>query len=229
MGNTLIGSVELGNIPRIVAIVDRFMPVDTVIGLKEMGADLLEIRLDRFSGEFDLILDYVEKLKNKAVLPIIGTIRETEKNRGKRLVMFERITPFVDAIDIEVDADINRAVISRAAGKTIIVSEHDFEKTPGNEELSRIVDTAKDLGADIVKIAVMANCKEDVTRLLNFTEARVENLVTIALGEIGKLSRITAPLFGSLFTYAFFNDKVAPGQLSLEEMVEEMKKYYPDI
>lgn len=228
MGNIKIGNVELGNAPRIVAIVDDFIPAETVKGFKEKGAALLEIRVDLFSAEFDTILEYLEKLRKSVDIPIIGTIRETDENRDKRLSMFERIIPLVDSVDIEIDWDINHEVIKRASGKTIIISEHDFEKTPSNDESSQIIETAKDLGADIIKIAAMANKKEEVTRLLNFTKTRSENLVTISMGEIGKRSRIEAPLFGSLFTYAYVKERVAPGQISLEEMVEEFKALYPD-
>lgn len=228
MGNVKIGNVELGKVPRIVAVVNDFIPVETLKGCKEKGAVLFEIRFDLFSAEFDSIIKYVEELKNSIDAPIIGTIRETDGNRNKRMSMFERIIPLVDSIDIEIDAGINRDVIEKANEKTIIVSGHNFEKTPSNDELSQIIETAKDLGADIIKIAALANSKEDVTRLMDFTKTRSENLVTISMGEIGKHTRIEAPKFGSLFTYAFINEEVAPGQISLEEMVEELKALYPD-
>ena len=161
-------------------------------------------------------------------MPLIGTIRETEDNRDKRLSMFECLIPLIDAIDIEIDSNINHDVISKAEGKIKIVSEHNFEKTPSDDELSQILGIAKNLGADIIKIAVMPNSREDVTRLLDFTKSRSENLVTISMGEIGKRSRIDAFKYGSLFTYGFINEEVAPGQTSLDEMVEEFKTFYPD-
>ncbi|MFC1476372.1 type I 3-dehydroquinate dehydratase [Fibrobacterota bacterium] len=228
MGNIKIGNVELGKVPRVVAIINDIMPIDSVKGIQERGAALLEIRVDLFSADFDTIIEYLRKLKRSIEIPLIGTIRETEDNRDKRLSMFECLIPLIDAIDIEIDSDINHDVISKAEGKTKIVSEHNFEKTPSDDELSQIIETAKNFGADIIKIAAMANSKEDVTRLLDFTKTRSENLVTISMGEIGKQSRIEAPKFGSLFTYAFINEKVAPGQISFEEMVEEFKARYPD-
>ncbi len=227
MGNALIGNVELGNIPRIVAIIDKYMPIDNVKSFIERGASLLEIRVDLFPEEFDDILEYIEVLNKQVRVPLICTIRETEKNRENRLTMFKKIVPFVDAIDIEIDTDINREVINYSTGKTVIISYHDFEKTPENSELSNIIDKAIDLGADIVKISTMANSSEDVARLLCFAKERPENLVVIAMGEIGRISRIDAPLFASLFTYAFVNDEVAPGQLSLDSMVKELKSFYP--
>lgn len=228
MNTVSIGTVALGGTPRIVAIIDRIMPVESVKSFSEKGAALLEIRIDCFSEPFPVIRDYLQEIRSGVSLPVIGTIRETDANREERLDMFGQIMPLIDAVDIEIDADINRAVIAQAAGKTVIVSEHDFEKTPSHEELVHIVTESKALGAHIVKIAAMAHTREDVTRLLTFTASRPENLVTIAMGDIGTVSRIVAPLFGSLFTYAFVSDAVVPGQLPLEKVVEACRLFYPD-
>lgn len=222
-----IGDLELGKIPKIVAIIDRMLSLEKIDALKKNGVDIFEIRFDCFSGNFVEILDYLEKLRTHIDTPLIGTIRETDTNRENRFDMFKKIIPFVDAIDIEIDADINKAVIEYAENTVIIVSEHDYEKTPDNNSLETIVEIAMKQGAHIVKIAAMAKVIEDVARLMIFVSDRQEPVVAISMGETGKLSRVAAPLFGSLFTYAFVNESVAPGQISLEEMVEEIKKYYP--
>ncbi len=229
MCGLMIGNVELGKVPRVAVIIDNLIPIETIVGLKDKGADILEIRFDLFSCELNQIVEYLENMRSRTDMPMIGTIRKTKENQNKRLIMFEQINPFVDAVDIEIDADIVREVITIFKGKTIIVSEHDFNKTPGISKLSETADTANNLGADIIKIATTAHCREDVTRLLLFAKERNENLVVIAMGEIGKVTRVVAPFFGSLFTYAFLSKCVAPGQFSLEQMAGEMKKYYPEI
>ncbi len=215
------------NTPGIAAVIDSPLSIETLIGFREKGVTLLEVRVDLFTEPFGTVREYIKSIKSAVGLPIIGTIRETKNNRDSRLDQFEKIMPFVDAVDIELDAAINRDVIFRAAGKSIIVSEHDFEKTPSVDGLEDIVVRAKEFGADIIKIAVMARNKKDVTRLLAFTETRPEKLVTISMGEIGALSRIAAPLFGSLFTYGFVTEAVAPGQVSLDTIIEELKLFYP--
>ena len=90
-----------------------------------------------------------------------------------------------------------------------------------------MVDRALLQGADIIKIAVMARSTADVTRLLRFTEDCKVPLVTIAMGPLGSVSRVIAPLFGSLFTYGFIHRPVAPGQLSVEKLIEERTLYFP--
>jgi 3-dehydroquinate dehydratase-1 len=47
------------------------------------------------------------------------------------------------------------------------------------------------------------------------------------MGDFGKISRVMAPVFGSLFTYGFLHSSVAPGQLPVAKLVEELALYYP--
>ncbi|MBD3420999.1 MAG: type I 3-dehydroquinate dehydratase [Chitinivibrionales bacterium] len=222
-----LGTVELKTIPRVVAILDEPVPFAAVSELEQEGADLFEIRIDCFPVPFPEIIKYLVEVRKHVSAPFIGTIRQTDANRHERLSMFKEILPCVESVDIEIDADINQQVISMAQDKVKIISEHDFEKTPNDNALQALVYTAKRQGADIVKIAAMAQRREDVTRLLRFTEDCRDNLVSIAMGEEGAVSRVIAPLFGSLFTYAYVTRPVAPGQLSLEETVAELKRYFP--
>ncbi|MGD9202866.1 MAG: type I 3-dehydroquinate dehydratase [Chitinispirillia bacterium] len=228
MKNKKIGDLSLGKIPRIVAIIDDFYPIGTICGLKDRGADLIEIRVDCLNSDYDEIIGFIKKIRDNISIPSIGTIRENDFNRQKRLEMYKTIIPYIDAVDIEIDADITTDVIACASTKTLIVSEHNFNKTPDINSLNSIVYTAGKLGADIIKIAAMANSRQDVLKLLRFTENCQEDIVTIAMGEIGKITRVIAPLFGSLFTYCFIGHEVAPGQLSLQKMVEEFSMFYPD-
>jgi 3-dehydroquinate dehydratase-1 len=213
---------------RIVAIIDRQYDTDFIQSLPGRGASLVEFRADCFPGDFDTALSYLKEIKQTVRLPVIGTIRETDKNRQNRKTLFARMMPFVDAVDIEIDTPITSEVIALASDKSVIVSEHNYTETPDNAALETIIQKAGALGADVIKIAVMATCQEDVARLLCFTASRTENLVSISMGAWGTLSRFIAPLFGSLFTYAYIGEgAVAPGQLTLDEIVSEVKKYYP--
>ena len=222
-----IGTCSLGTMPRIVAVIDRRLPERRIRRLKILGADMLEVRVDLFPCAFEKTLGFVRMLRRKSRLPIIATIRETKDTKGKRLEMFGRLMPLVDAIDVEIDAQDGRDIIKRARGKTVIISEHDFSGTPSESRLSSIVKRARSMGADIVKIAAMARSRGDAARLMRFAAGRRENLVAISMGEYGAVSRIAAPLFGSLFTYTFVSRRVAPGQLPLKETAALLRKLYP--
>jgi len=218
-----IKNLELGKIPRVAGIIDSFISQKRLKTLHDRGVDLFEIRVDLLNKPVDKIINYMKKIP----APLIGTIRETELNRDNRVELFRAIAPHVDCVDIELGTPRWREMTDAAkAGKSMImVSEHDFEKTPGISGLNDIVKRSLDQGAQIVKIAVMAKDTSDVTRLLRFTEDCETPLVTIAMGDIGTVSRVIAPLFGSLFTYGYLGKPVAPGQLPALQLVKELDFY----
>lgn len=222
-----IGNCILGEVPKVVAIIDEFFPAEKIMRLKFRGADLLEMRIDCYPSSIESIVEYLEKTRTAVSLPMIGTVRENEWTTDKRVELFEAIIPFVDCIDLELGTPISDTVRTFAKNKVIIVSEHDFQKTPDESSLKDIVTRSVDQGADIVKIAVMANSIEDVRRLFWFTQQCSVPVVTIAMGVIGTVTRVIAPLFGSLFTYGYIDKPVAPGQLSVNKLLDELKLFFP--
>lgn len=221
-----IGKCELGTKPAVVAIVDDFLTVNSLLSLKG-EADLLEMRVDCFKKPVGEIAGYCDEVRSKVGLPMIGTVRENEYTEKDRPEIFRAILPFVDCIDVELGTPISGEVLSHARGKTVIISEHDFETTPDEGGLKSMVDGALAQGADIVKIATMANSRADVVRLLQFTHSCTTPLVSIAMGPLGTVSRVISPLFGSLFTYGYLTRPVAPGQLSAKELVKAVRAYFP--
>jgi 3-dehydroquinate dehydratase I len=223
-----IGNLELGKKACIAAIIDEMLTKEQLLESGAAKADLFEMRIDCFSQPVDKVIEYVRFIKDEFNLPMIGTVRETNTNRGVRTDIFRKLMPYVDGIDLELGTPISNEVLSFAEGKTVIISEHDFNGTPSFEELSSIVERSLSQGAHIVKIAAMANCGEDVTRILRFTEDCNVPLVTISMGEIGAVSRVIAPLFGSLYTYGYLTRPVAPGQFSVKLLLEEINLFFPD-
>ncbi|MDR0307814.1 MAG: type I 3-dehydroquinate dehydratase [Chitinispirillales bacterium] len=226
----LIKNLELKNAPRVVGIIDRIIPQDYLEGLAHYGVDMYEIRVDLFTKPVDKIFEYIEHITDEVATPFIGTIRENDLNRSSSVEQFSALVPFVDCVDIELGASGWRKMTDAAkeGGSVIIVSKHDYRKTPDKKGLSDIVKRCVDQGADIVKIAVTAADISDVTHLLRFTEECEVPLVTIAMGDIGRVSRVIAPLFGSLFTYGYLRKPLAPGQLSAEKLAKELNYYFPN-
>lgn len=223
-----IGTCVLGSYPRVAGVIDRINPIEELQLFAHNGADLLEVRVDLINQPFATILEYCSEIKIKVGIPIIGTIRENERTVGKRIDMFRDLCGYVDAIDVELGSPESDTILSHASGITIIVSEHDYEKTPSDRELKSMVERACSQGAHIVKLAVMAQSKSDVLRLLQLTQETTVPMVAIAMGPIGTISRLVAPLFGSLFTFGFIGESVAPGQLSAKRLIEEIILYYPE-
>ena len=88
----------------------------------------------------------------------------------------------------------------------------------------------QELGADIVKYAVMPTRERDVLTLLDATLTMKEEhpktpVITMSMGRLGAISRISGELFGSCLTFATAGNASAPGQLPaavVKEMLEEV-------
>lgn len=217
-----IGKAVLGRKPVVVAVVDEMIPVPRLIALGKKGVGMLEVRVDLIKRPLPEIAAYIKNIRVKVKLPIIGTVRGNRRNEGSRLDIFKAVAPFVDCIDIELGSPIAQEVRALAKGKALIVSEHDFKKTPSGRTMRSMVEQAVRQGADIVKIAAMAKNDGDSRRLLRFVQKSKVPLVAFAMGEKGRRSRIEACSAGSLFTYGYITRAVAPGQLSAERLLREI-------
>lgn len=228
-----IGKTELGKIPKIsIAIADR---EDNKL-IKSAFIDILEIRVDQFKKTDPVYVKGVVKTRRKIGVPLILTVRNKEEGGQKdisnelKLRIFQECISLVDAVDIELRSPILSEVIkvARKNKKVIIISWHNFKMTPNDKMLRDILNKAKRNGATLVKIAVKANKLEDVNRLMRFTiENKSKNIITISLGEIGSISRLTFPGLGSLITYAYINRPSGLGQRTLDELREHLRMYYP--
>ena len=82
-------------------------------------------------------------------------------------------------------------------------------------------------GADVLKVAVMPKKAKDVLRLMSVTEEKNRQfpspLVTMAMGDLGRLSRVSGRITGSVLTFGIVGDASAPGQLPVEELREMLR------
>ena len=230
-----IGNVSLNNPPNVaVVITDQEENQE----IASWGADVLEVRVDQFES---LELASVEKnlSTRKALgLPMILTLRNDPAEGGtveiaeeKKLEIFQAVISLVDAVDIELSSPLVSQVVDLAKQnqKTVIVSSHNFKTTPSAEALEALFQDAVSRGADIVKIAAQANTRDDVNTLMLFTvKHKSDQVITMSLGELGSLSRLTFPSVGSLLTYAYVRQATAPGQIPFNILQEDLRRYYPE-
>ena len=129
-------------------------------------------------------------------------------------------------IDVEVFMNDNVAkLVTDLKTKNIIVvgSNHDFVKTPSKEEIIKRLRYMQDIGADIPKIAVMPQSREDVLTLLSATQEMVAKhadrpIVTMSMAGVGAISRVAGEIFGSAITFGAMKKASAPGQINVEEL-----------
>jgi 3-dehydroquinate dehydratase-1 len=221
-------------VPRVVLAVDGDRPA-VLRRARRAGVDLLEARVDQFHRrDAAAVARQIARLKRYG-LPLIGTVRSrleggaSALSDAQRLQLYARLIPLVDAVDVDLRAlSLTHAVIraARKARTTVILSYHNLHTTPPTSVLERIVQRARHLGADVIKIAAMARGEDDVVRLLEFTLAhRRQRLVAVAMGAPGSVSRLIFPLAGSLLTYTHYTPSY--GQLPLRELVTFFRRYSP--
>ncbi len=103
----------------------------------------------------------------------------------------------------------------------LVFSYHNFQETP--ENMMEILSELTILNPKLVKVAVMAHTEQDVLDLMNYTRGfktlnPEQEYVTISMGKVGKVSRITADVTGSSWSFASLDEVSAPGQISLASM-----------
>jgi len=183
----------------------------------EAGADLVEFRIDAMDHPNpDDVLNIIKDINQ----PLIATNRKIDEggffkgSESERTEILLTAAKHAAIIDIELGTDLDHMNKVIKASKSTIISYHDFKKTPPFDFLLDVVNREKRLG-DIAKFAVMPKNISDTLVVLNVL-SKVEKTVGIAMGDIGRYTRVVAPLFGSPITFASIDNISAPGQLDIQ-------------
>ncbi|MEA5058757.1 MAG: type I 3-dehydroquinate dehydratase [Candidatus Pelethousia sp.] len=131
-----------------------------------------------------------------------------------------------DIIDIELGRGEETAAAlaaeNKAAGGRSLLSLHDYQKTPSEENMLRTLLRMEDAGADIAKLAVTPQCPADVLAIFSATETARTRLsipvATMGMGRLGMLTRLGGGVFGSAFTFGAASQESAPGQPPAEAL-----------
>jgi len=180
--------------------------------LVELRLDLLNLNLDELKQLFDLDTKYI----------ITNRLGDFINEQGSAFLK-NIIDLGADFIDVELEQ--NNEYLSdlieftKASNCKLIISYHNFEHTPSKEELQNIIDSAKKLNADYVKIATEVKTQKDVLRILSLYENN-DKLIAFGMGEVGRISRVASLYMGAEFTYVSIDNenKTASGQLTVVEM-----------
>ena len=203
-----------------------------------MKIDVVEWRVDFYDNVLNIesVLDTLKDLKLAIPnTPILFTFR-TKKEGGEKEVSMDAYTALnkavaetgnVDLIDVEIfsgDEVVKENIENIHKANVLVVgSNHDFFKTPDKDDIVSRLCKMQDMGADISKIAVMPTCIEDVLTLLSATNemnTKYANgpIITMSMGPMGVISRLSGELFGSSMTFGAVGQVSAPGQISVEKL-----------
>jgi 3-dehydroquinate dehydratase I len=190
------------------------------------GAECAEIRLDLLAAGPEA----VERIFSSHPR-LIATCRPgslAEQSRAELLIRaIDSGAAFVD-VELEWESPIRDGIVARAraAGCRVIVSYHDHETTPERAELLKIIERSFDRGADAVKVACRVRSDRENARLIGLLDDS-RPLIIIGMGDRGRITRIAAPLLGSLWTYAaaFPGKETADGQQDAASLARRMKEW----
>lgn len=140
-----------------------------------------------------------------------------------RLVVENELTTAIDVELFHPKEGVMRIIkLAHDHGIKVIMSSHDFNQTPTDCEIYYRLHKMADLRADVAKIAVMPQNLADILTLLSATHQANEKLdlplITMAMGDLGKVTQIAGAVFGSALTFGTVGTASAPGQLSIADL-----------
>jgi len=192
----------------------------------------VELRVDRFLRSFPDgdVAAWARTVRSAGASRIIATVRRPAEqsppkvrlSECRRLELYRLLAPVVDWVDVEVLSPLAPEVVrvARSHGARVILSWHNFQRTPSPASLKRVWRKAAGLGPDIVKVAAVVRSAGDLAVLLSAgwrTAGRPEPVI-VPMGEIPAICRLAALAAGSLFTYACLSGETAPGQPTLKQV-----------
>jgi len=188
-------------------------------------SDYVEIRLDFLKSEqIPKTLEIIKKDLNKVVCTLRpktegGKFVGSEKERISIIKLIAEYNPFL--LDIEFNTlEKNKELFKylKSTKTKLLVSWHDFKKTPKNSELKNKIKQMSKFSNN-VKIVSTAKSTDDSTRMLElYNNKGKNNLISFAMGDFGRISRILCLYLGSPYTYVSLGKAIAPGQFSVDEV-----------
>jgi 3-dehydroquinate dehydratase I len=210
--------------PLVVATVHSPSGMRLAEKLGTRDVDVLELRADALEGRMGEVRRFLAAVE----LPVLLTVRHPAEggignlSSKRRREIFQELLPFAALVDVELrSVAAMRQVIAAAKGQGIglVVSSHDFHKTPSLAEMVKRRQRAFAAGADIFKVAALADAAGSVARLLDFVStAKARRLAVMGMGKFGQASRLVLACAGSALNYGYLDKPNAPGQWEAKEL-----------
>ena len=200
------------------------------------GANYIEIRFDFLDlSDMEEALKIAENIREKAVFTL-RTPTEGGKFKGnnndriewlKKLAMAKPMLLDIEYSTIQSNDDL--ANYCKTQKIPVLLSWHDFEKTPPKDQLRYMLEKMR-VYSNHIKMVTTAINIVDALRILDllYENAAESNLIAFSMGEAGIISRIMCTIIGrSPFTYAALEESTAPGQLTVVQMRDIYDKISP--
>lgn len=204
--------------------------------IKQVNLDIVEWRADLLEDIEDLTkVNQVLSVIRKELypIPLLFTFRTHREGGNKtmedsyyKVLLIEVMkTKEIDLVDVELFSTNVTEIVESAKENDVVVvmSNHDFEKTPAKEEIIWRLRRMQELDAHIAKIAVMPNNPSDVLTLLDATHTMQSlyadrPIITMSMASTGAISRLAGEVFGSAATFGSGVASSAPGQIPAHDL-----------
>ncbi|MCZ6768988.1 MAG: type I 3-dehydroquinate dehydratase, partial [Acidobacteria bacterium] len=208
--------------------------INLCLTLAESSFAALNRKIAQYTEQVPYIevrLDYLTEPQVPSVQPDLGTdfiatcrpSREGGRYQGEeqdRLDLLQRAAHSgFSWVDLEHDVRESPALPSSTR---IVRSYHCFDHFP--EDLPSRLQSMREKGGDVMKLAVSVTTTQQLTTLLEWMESALKATpcVILGMGDLGQPSRLLGGFLGNRWTYVAEDEssKVAPGQPTLKEAVE---------
>jgi 3-dehydroquinate dehydratase I len=216
--------------PLIVAVIASPQDVTEVSKLPTDSFDLCELRIDLLQT----VPGGLEGLASGLPYRKIATVRDPREggagglSETARFELFERVLPQCDMVDVELEnLSTYSSLVQQAEseGKQVIVSVHDFMKTPPLDELQSLLDCSGLGNTRLFKAATNVGSWADVEVLVEFISRNLPGRVAaMGMGALGKLSRLVLGRLGSALVYGSVSRAVASGQWPVAELARVLSE-----
>ncbi|MBU8790266.1 type I 3-dehydroquinate dehydratase [Oceanobacillus caeni] len=206
--------------------------------VKDLKPDVVEWRVDMYEEVENLeeVKRLITELRNIYTDELLLFTFRTHREGGNKeisddfYVELNRaaiLTKDIDLLDIELfskEENVkNLLSTAKENGVYVVMSNHDFFKTPEKDEIVSRLRKMQELDADIPKIAVMPKSVQDVITLMDATNTMKTQyadrpIITMSMAGTGVISRLAGELFGSAFTFGAGEEASAPGQIPVSEL-----------
>jgi 3-dehydroquinate dehydratase / shikimate dehydrogenase len=185
----------------------------------------LEFRLDLLDKPAAAVAPIAKFLQAHKEVASIATCRRKSSGGGFAGTLAEELAILAHAakagftlLDLEIESaeacHADQLEALRSAGSALMISFHDFEKSCDPEAVFQRI---RKFAPDFVKIVSTAQSLTDSLNMLRWIKSRSADaqVVGIAMGEPGVVSRILSLRAGSAFTFAAIDGaETAPGQIN---------------
>jgi 3-dehydroquinate dehydratase/shikimate dehydrogenase len=225
-------------VPRLCVAIQATSPAELVERAEAALADsnFLEFRLDSLPKPAAVLPKLKEFLTFRRDVTAIATCRRKPFGghfagslASELEILLQAAESGCQIVDLEVESaeGAKPAALARfreglrSAGAALLMSFHDFTKTKGLEQAAERIEAFE---PEFVKVVSTARSLADNLAVLKLIEEHSlsAQVVGIAMGEEGLVSRVLGPRAGAAFTFASFADgaETAPGQVAARTLRE---------